>query len=500
MQDNQDAILTFPVQHSIFISPDQSEIEQIDEIELTPHIQIKETTEEVIVSGYLMLEGKYAGKPPKFPDISLDDPEVKVTGYVDTVVFNPFAMDPDDFEAENELTPFTEKIPVHICISRNKIEDVGQIYASITSFDYDVQSARKLAIMAELALNGVRSEAPAQPGEEHVTELPRLFEYVASRQEEEEEETEQITGEASIEETELETEIEAEEYIDEQPKIEPITFKRIPNSDIPVSKKEETTEIKETEAKSEMLLINMEIEKQNEEADKRQIEQVKAEEMDKPQIDQSRAKKQSLQPQDVKTKEEPTNIQQTTAEPRQPQEGQTKVTERQKELEPERPQNQAEETEEHDRPMDTGESVDEASPAEEKEEAKVSITLKGTKRDPVTVTTSLLSSYAQRETTPNAQQTEAEKMDAREEETEESRENESNETERKEGALYLTSFMRQEKEEFTRLKMCIAQQDETLDGIAEKYNVTPADIAMANGLHTNATVAKGQVLYIPVKS
>ncbi|MED0671985.1 LysM peptidoglycan-binding domain-containing protein [Aneurinibacillus aneurinilyticus] len=500
MQDNQDAILTFPVQHSIFISPDQSEIEQIDEIELTPHIQIKETTEEVIVSGYLMLEGKYAGKPPKFPDISLDDPEVKVTGYVDTVVFNPFAMDPDDFEAENELTPFTEKIPVHICISRNKIEDVGQIYASITSFDYDVQSARKLAIMAELALNGVRSEAPAQPGEEHVTELPRLFEYVASRQEEEEEETEQITGEASIEETELETEIEAEEYIDEQPKIEPITFKRIPNSDIPVSKKEETTEIKETETKSEMLLINMEIEKQNEQEDKRQIEQVKAEEMDKPQIDQSRAKEQSLQPQDVKTKEEPTNIQQTTAEPRQPQEGQTKVTERQKELEPERPQNQAEETEEHDWPMDTGESVDEASPEEEKEEAKVSITLKGTKRDPVTVTTSLLSSYAQRETTPNAQQTEAEKMDAREEETEESRENESNETERKEGALYLTSFMRQEKEEFTRLKMCIAQQDETLDGIAEKYNVTPADIAMANGLHTNATVAKGQVLYIPVKS
>jgi LysM repeat protein len=444
-------------------------------------------------------------------------------------------MDPDDFEAENELTPFTEKIPVHICISRNKIEDVGQIYASITSFDYDVQSARKLAIMAELALNGVRSEAPAQPGEEHVTELPRLFEYVASRQEEEEEETEQITGEASIEETELETEIEAEEYIDEQPKIEPITFKPIPNSDIPVSKKEETTEIKETETKSEMLLINMEIEKQNEqedkrqieqvkaeemdkrqieqmkaeemdkrqieqmkaeEADKRQIEQVKAEEMDKPQIDQSRAKEQSLQPQDVKTKEEPTNIQQTTAE----QEGQTKVTERQKELEPERPQNQAEETEEHDQPMDTGESVDEASPEEEKEEAKVSITLKGTKRDPVTVTTSLLSSYAQRETTPNAQQTEAEKMDAREEETEESRENESNETERKEGALYLTSFMRQEKEEFTRLKMCIAQQDETLDGIAEKYNVTPADIAMANGLHTNATVAKGQVLYIPVKS
>ncbi|MCC3377805.1 hypothetical protein, partial [Cohnella sp. REN36] len=34
---------------------------------------------------------------------------------------------------------------------------------------------------------------------------------------------------------------------------------------------------------------------------------------------------------------------------------------------------------------------------EKQDEARVSITLKGTKRDPVTVTTSLLSSYAERE-------------------------------------------------------------------------------------------------------
>ncbi|MED4731762.1 LysM peptidoglycan-binding domain-containing protein [Aneurinibacillus migulanus] len=579
MQDNQEAILTFPVQHSVFISPDQSEIEQIDEIELTPHIQIKETTEEVIVSGYLMLEGKYAGKPPRFPDISLDDPEVKVTGYVDSVVFNPFAMDPDDFETENELTPFTEKIPVHICIARSKIEDVGQIYASITSFDYDVQSARKLAIMAELALNGVRSEVPTQPKEEHVTELPRLFEYVASKQEDEEE-AEQTTEEARLGETELETEMEVEDYIEEQPNIEPITFKQTPDSDASASE-EETTEIQETETKSEISLIKAEIEQQNEEvnepqieqatvkevdkpqieqvkaeeankpqieqatvkevdkpqieqvkaeeADKPQTEQVKAEEADKPQIEQAKveeadkpqteqvkaeevsepqieppkAKEESSQPQKEKKEEESMHVQQVATESRQLQEGQTRAVERQEEIEQEESQNQAEgteETEENERQTTVNEALDEALPEEEKEEAKVSITLKGTKRDPVTVTTSLLSSYAQREATPTAKQTEAEEVPEREEEMEESEDNERNETEKKEGALYLTSFMRQEKEEFTRLKMCIAQQDETLDGIADKYNVSPADIAMANGLHTNATVAKGQVLYIPVKS
>ncbi|CEH28213.1 Putative stage VI sporulation protein D (Fragment) [Aneurinibacillus migulanus] len=230
---------------------------------------------------------------------------------------------------------------------------------------------------------------------------------------------------------------------------------------------------------------------------------MKAEEVSEPQIEPPKAKEESSQPQKEKKEEESTHVQQVTTESRQLQEGQTRAVERQEEIEQEEPQNQAkgtEETEENERQTTVNEALDEALPEEEKEEAKVSITLKGTKRDPVTVTTSLLSSYAQREATPTAKQTEAEEVPEREEEMEESEDNERNETEKKEGALYLTSFMRQEQEEFTRLKMCIAQQDETLDGIADKYNVSPADIAMANGLHTNATVAKGQVLYIPVKS
>jgi len=502
MQDNQEAILTFPVQHSVFLSPDQSEIEQIDEIELTPHIQIKETADEVIVSGYLKLEGKYAGKPPKFPDISLDDNEVKVTGYVDSVVFNPFAVDPDDFEDTSEFTSFMEKIPVHIRIARSKIEDVEQIYASIVSFDYDIQSARKLGVFAELALNGVKSEVFTNSSAEQSSEIPLSFEYAASRKEEEqEEEREEATesneapesDEARLEETEEEA-VKEQEPVEEaevQPEIEPVAFEQPQESE---EQKETPAPIQETPASIQEIQTNK---------DEDKVQAAKIEEENPVSIQEIRGEEDEAQVQTARVEDAPVPVQEVTAESQPAREKGTTVDEGQAqiedtaELEAER-EAASFEAEEGDAVPAEEEGTE---PEAEKGGAKVSITLKGTKRDPVTVTTSLLSSYAQRE-----EKTEADPVDIKrveeiqEEEPARSEEPEKAEISRKEGALYLTSFMKQDAEKFTRLKMCITQQDETLDGIAEKYSVSPADIAAANGLHTNATVAKGQVLYIPVKS
>jgi stage VI sporulation protein D len=507
MQDNQESILTFPVQHSVFISPDQSEIEQIDEIELTPHIQIKETPEEVIISGYLNLEGKYTGKPPKFPDISLDDKEMKVTGYVDSVVFNPFAMDPDDFEAENELTPFTEKIPVHICIARSKIQDVEQIYASIIWFDYDVQSARKLAVTAELALNGVKNEAPVRPNIEQVSTFPFSFEYVAGREEDDaDEETEQ--EEPQVEEGKIEED-------ETKPEMEPVGFDQTEDSaESPV----ETLEVSTSDEEGGITVQEISMEK---EAATPEIQETENEEIE-PQIQRAKVQETSVSARETKAAEDQALIEQAKAEEAEVesapvQQAKTKEAQIQqaeakktKELMQESQPIKAKQNtpvsetaegsfeEKAEAPHAEEEQQEQQEQQEEQEEAKVSITLKGTKRDPVTVTTSLLSSYAQRDESVNTK--EADELQTEAGAAERSAEAQNTEAERKEGALYLTSFMKTEEEKFTRMKMCIAQQDETLDEIAEKYSVSVTDIATSNGLHTNATVAKGQVLYIPVKS
>ncbi len=59
-------------------------------------------------------------------------------------------------------------------------------------------------------------------------------------------------------------------------------------------------------------------------------------------------------------------------------------------------------------------------------------------------------------------------------------------------------FLRQEEESasFKRVKMCIVQKEETIDSIAERYNISSRQIALYNRLG-DAAVQQGQIIYIP---
>ncbi|MBM7620478.1 stage VI sporulation protein D [Bacillus tianshenii] len=72
---------------------------------------------------------------------------------------------------------------------------------------------------------------------------------------------------------------------------------------------------------------------------------------------------------------------------------------------------------------------------------------------------------------------------------------------RDENALSLTKiFADEDGEEFTRLKICIVQQGESIDHIAERYDVTIQQLIRINRLSTEDNVNEGQLLYIPVKA
>ncbi|SFE49760.1 stage VI sporulation protein D [Paenibacillus algorifonticola] len=58
-------------------------------------------------------------------------------------------------------------------------------------------------------------------------------------------------------------------------------------------------------------------------------------------------------------------------------------------------------------------------------------------------------------------------------------------------------FLKQSDErEFRKIRVCIVQRDETLDSIAVRYNLNPREILLYNGLN-ESTVEEGQLLYIP---
>lgn len=53
-----------------------------------------------------------------------------------------------------------------------------------------------------------------------------------------------------------------------------------------------------------------------------------------------------------------------------------------------------------------------------------------------------------------------------------------------------------EDKEFRKIRMCIVQREETLEQIALRYSLNPREILIHNGLH-ESSVAEGQLLYIP---
>jgi len=65
-------------------------------------------------------------------------------------------------------------------------------------------------------------------------------------------------------------------------------------------------------------------------------------------------------------------------------------------------------------------------------------------------------------------------------------------------SISLTDFFaRKQDEKAAKLRMCIVQSGETLDLLAEKYDISVQQILRMNHMETNQSVSEGQVLYIP---
>ncbi|MCM3093299.1 MULTISPECIES: stage VI sporulation protein D [unclassified Cytobacillus] len=70
----------------------------------------------------------------------------------------------------------------------------------------------------------------------------------------------------------------------------------------------------------------------------------------------------------------------------------------------------------------------------------------------------------------------------------------------KKKSMSLTEFFarREESEEHVKLKVCIVQNGDTIDVIAERYDIPAQQLLRVNHLEINQDIYEGQVLYIPV--
>lgn len=70
----------------------------------------------------------------------------------------------------------------------------------------------------------------------------------------------------------------------------------------------------------------------------------------------------------------------------------------------------------------------------------------------------------------------------------------------KKKSMSLTEFFarKEEEEEHVKLKVCIVQNGDTIDAIAERYEIPAQQLLRVNHLEINQDIYEGQVLYIPV--
>ncbi len=127
---NQSNGLRFDVYERVHLPDDVAAINELEEIELVPRIQIFDQGDQAVIKGQLMLTGVYRGQT----------------------------------EAEGPLA-LEHWIPVEISLPMNRVTRLDDISIEIDNFDVDLLSARTLNITGVLSLRGISVE-PADEQQE----------------------------------------------------------------------------------------------------------------------------------------------------------------------------------------------------------------------------------------------------------------------------------------------------------------------------------------------
>ena len=126
---DQTSGLRFDVYERVHLPDEMAGIEELEEIELVPRIQVLQQGEQAVLKGNLLLSGIY------------------------------------NAQHTAESQSLEHRIPVEITLPMNRVESLDDISVEIDNFDVDVLSARTLNITGVLSLNGIRleSEPEAEP-------------------------------------------------------------------------------------------------------------------------------------------------------------------------------------------------------------------------------------------------------------------------------------------------------------------------------------------------
>ncbi|MCY9274650.1 LysM peptidoglycan-binding domain-containing protein [Bacillus haynesii] len=457
--------LQFSVEESICFQKGQ-EVSELLSISLDPDITVQEVNDYVSIRGSLELTGEYnidqTREYAELPATSRFVEDVKLKG---------------DGSAE-----LTHCFPVDITIPKDKVNHLNDVFVFIDAFDYQLTDARMLTIQADLAIEGLLNVSGEAGKEEPRTmpaavkpeeELEPAFRPPSNDEEQDEEKEFLIQLDRAYEEQDEEQPYEEAEEYDTDEEAVPIyqsflgdgTEETKPFFTASLSAAERTK--RETESQKEAALEQPkeeEYELKREEAKEEEYElkreEVKEEEYE---LKREELKEEGYELKREEAEEEPEPLQRTYQPHEEPKETPfygvpPLLKEEQNDREPE---------------AFEVEVTHEKEAIDEEEEAGHTIEIP---------------EYSFHEQTEPEE--ERDEMPAADEQEVSAKENDN--------ALYLTKlFTKQGEEEFTRMRMCIVQQNDTIDLLCERYDINVQQLIRMNSLSLDEELKEGQILYIP---
>ncbi|TWN28475.1 LysM peptidoglycan-binding domain-containing protein [Bacillus paralicheniformis] len=434
--------LQFSVEESICFQKGQ-EVSELLSISLDPDITVQEVNDYVSIRGSLELTGEYnidqTREYAELPATSRFVEDVKLKG---------------DGSAE-----LTHCFPVDITIPKDKVNHLNDVFVFIDAFDYQLTDARMLTIQADLAIEGLLNVS-GEAGEEEPRTMPAAvqpeeelepaFRSPSDDEEQGKEEEFLIQLDRSYEEQDEEQPYEEAEETDTDAEAVPI-YQSFLGDDTEETKPFFTASLSAAERT------------------KREMENPKDAALEHP--------------------EEEYELKREKAEEK-PEEYELKREEAEEEPEPLQRAYQP-----HDEPKETPfygvpPLLEEDQNDREPETFEVEVTQKAEAIDEEEEAghTIEIPEYSFHEQTEPEE--ERDEMPAADDQEVSAKENDN--------ALYLTKlFTKQGEEEFTRMRMCIVQQNDTIDLLCERYDINVQQLIRMNSLSLDEELKEGQILYIP---
>ncbi|WP_435164646.1 LysM peptidoglycan-binding domain-containing protein [Paenibacillus glycanilyticus] len=462
--------LRFDLYERIHLPDEVAAIDELEEIELTPRIQVIEQGDHAVLKGQLLLNGVYRGQSDG-----------------------------------GSLQTLEHWIPVEITLPLNRVSRLDDISVEIDNFDVDLLSARTLNVTGVLSLRGILVE-PLPDAEEAWREEPItvVHEREASNEESDFEAEAQLDIEAQPQET--------WQSVTQQPYFTGYA------GQLPGTQRAQEEEFEEEE--EEESFEAFEEEEQEEGIDEAEEADATVTISASPRDSGWSASQwfQSSQPanqpgtQPEAQSYQPPNQQnaasfyQPTVPPQAPPPSQRENTyefeqESEEEWQEESFAEQADEPNEEAFASFGGDSAGEAEwqaqpeaprmPDNEKQEIRIGVGSKQPENNPEQAPNVGLMTLLQTSKREQAARQAAEEVAAKQAEQAKTRSS-------GDDIEWKTLFLgkQSEENEFRKIRVCIVQRDETLESIAVRYSLNPREILLYNGLN-ESSVAEGQLLYIP---